>query len=351
MDITEARRNDEGAYAPRGHTTDTLDTVSGPPRIVWSAVFAGVVVAVAVQVLLGILGTGIGASTIDPLDRGNGSPSASAFGMGAGIWWAVSSLVALFIAGWIAGRLSWVTRTFDAVIHGLVAWALATIVAVYLLASTAGSVFSGAASVLGTAATVSAAGAAAVAPQLKDAAKGAMESAGVSWDDIKNEARALMRQTGKPGLQPDVVAKQAQGAVRSAATDPQATAAQSDSGNQDILALLDRLFQKGKDTASQVDRDAVINVVMARTGVSREEATKRVAGWEETYQQSKARFEQAKQQAEQKAREAADATAKAVSRAAIAGFFALLLGAIAAMVGGAFGRVRDDAVVRRTVVN
>ena len=114
--------------------------------------------------------------------------------------------------------------------------------------------------------------------------------------------------------------------------------------NQDVGSLIDRLFARGQATASQVDRDAVVNVLVARTGISREEAAKRVQDWETPYQQTRAQAQQAAEQAKQKAREAADATAKAVSRATLWGFFGLLLGGIAAAWGGMSGRPRTAMI-------
>ena len=295
------------------------------PHIAWGAIFAAVVVALAVQVLLGMLGTAIGASTLDPA-KVDGSPNASSFGIGAGIWWVVSSLIALYMAGWIAGHLSGNARKSDAVIHGLAAWAVATIVMLYLVTSAAGSVMSGAAGVLSKVADVSAQGVAAAAPSVKDAVKDAAGNAGFSFDALKDQARTVLAQSGKPGLQPGAIGQTAKDAVSNSQT-PDAN------GNQDIGSMLDKLFANGKAATSQVDRDAVVHVVMQRTGKSRPEAEQQVAAWETSYQQAKAKFDEAKQQAAAKAREVADATAKAVSRAALLAFIASLLGALAAMFG------------------
>jgi hypothetical protein len=90
-------------------------------------------------------------------------------------------------------------------------------------------------------------------------------------------------------------------------------------GSDDFDMSLEHLLGRGKD-ASQADRDAVINALAARSGISRDEAAKRVQAWE------------------QKARETADAAAKALSRAAIWGAIALLLGGVAAAIGGIVGR-------------
>ena len=66
-----------GYDAPRtGHVA-----VAGR-RISWGAVLAGVIIVLIVQLLLSLLGVGIGASTIDPMQ--GDTPRASTLGIGAG---------------------------------------------------------------------------------------------------------------------------------------------------------------------------------------------------------------------------------------------------------------------------
>ena len=130
----------------------------------------------------------------------------------------------------------------------------------YFVSSAAGSVFNGATSVLGKVADVSAKGAASAAPAITDAAKEAASNAGFSFEDLKNQARTVLAQTGKPNLQPS--------AVEQAAKHAASPSSQAGQGNQDIGSMLDRLFASGKNVASSADRDAVINVVMQRTGKS-----------------------------------------------------------------------------------
>lgn len=327
--------------SPYDNAHSTITTVAeARPRVSWGAIFAAVVIALALQILFGMLGAAIGASTIDPVSA-NGAPDPAAFGIGAGIWWVVTSLLSMLIAGWVAGHLAGTPRRSDAMLHGLAAWALATVLMLYLVSSAAGSLFSGVASVVGKVADVSAQGVAAAAPAVADQAKQAAQGTGFSWDEIKQEARSLLAQTGKPELQPEAIEKDAKSAAESV-VDAQANE------KQDIGTMLEGLFAKGKDAASQVDRDAVINVMTQRTGMSREEAAKQVEAWENSYQQSKQKFEEAKQQAEAKARQAADATAEAVSKAALLAFIASLLGALAAMFGARKGASRT--VASRTVI-
>ena len=110
-------------------------------RISWGAVFAGVVVALATQLLLNLLGMAIGAATLSP---GTGdSPSATSFSIGAGIWFALSSILAALAGGYAAGKLAGVPNEATGSWHGLTTWALATLVVFYLLSSTLGGILGG----------------------------------------------------------------------------------------------------------------------------------------------------------------------------------------------------------------
>lgn len=321
------------------HSADEIKITNVGPvrRISWGAVAAGTVTALALQVLLAMLGTGIGASTIDAVATGE-TPSATVLGGGAAIWWVVASLISLMAGGWVAGRLSGVARTAEGGMHGMLTWAVAVLAMVYLVSSAAGSLVRGAAGVLGTAATVTATGAAAAAPKIADVAGDQMEKSGISFDTIKREALAVLRQTGKPELQAGNVEQQ----IKGAASDASRTA--SNPSDQDFSALLERLLSKGRASVSEVDREAVVNVVMARSNVSREEAAKRVAGWEATAEQTRAKAAQAAEEAKVKAREVADASAKALSRAMLLGFLALAVGGLFAWWGGTLGQRRDLAL-------
>lgn len=328
-------------YGTGRPANDDVDVIVSAPlrRVSWGAIAAGTVTALAIQVLLAMLGTGIGASTVDTLAAGD-TPTATALGGGAAIWWVISSLLSLATGGWVAGRLSGVTRSAEGGMHGMLTWAVAVLATVYLVTSAAGSLMRGAAGVLGTAATVTATGAAAAAPKVADMAGEQLNKSGISFEDVKREALAVLSQTGKPALQPGDVEQQA----KAAASDASRTA--GNPSDQDFSALLERLLSKGRQTADQVDRDAVINVVMARSGVSREEAAKRVAGWEATAQQTRAKAIQASEEAKLKAREVADASAKGLSRAMLLGFLALALGGLFAWWGGTMGQRRGALQLR-----
>lgn len=117
-------------------------------RVAWGAIFAGAAISTALMVLLGILGLAIGATVIEP-DSAD-SPSARAFGIGAGVWWLVSGILALLAGGWATGRLAGLRRRWEAPLHGLVTWAVATTALVVLMGSAVGAVASGAFRVIST---------------------------------------------------------------------------------------------------------------------------------------------------------------------------------------------------------
>ena len=99
-----------------------------------------------------------------------------------------------------------------------------------------------------------------------------------------------------------------------------------------------RIFTNAAVSGKLPEEDAkyAAQVVAQRTGVSQQEAEKRV---NETFNQVQAK----KKEAETKAREAADAARKASAMAALALFLSLLIGAFIASYSATIGgRQRDD---------
>jgi hypothetical protein len=111
-------------------------------QVSWGAVLAGVVVALVSQLILNMIGIGIGVATLD-LARGD-NPSASSFSIGAGIWWTVSGILAALAGGYAAGRLAGKPTESTASWHGLTSWALTTLIIFYLLTTTIGGIVGGA---------------------------------------------------------------------------------------------------------------------------------------------------------------------------------------------------------------
>ena len=313
-------------------------------RISWSAVFAGVLVAIVTQMLLTLLGIGIGLGTIDATEEQN--PTAG-LGTGSAIWYIVSSLASLLVGGWVAGRLASAPRLFDGIIHGVLTWCLVTLLTIYFLTTTIGSIIGGAGKLVGGIVSTAGSAAAAAAPGVGKAVNSQLKENGINLDnldlgDLKNEANQILRQTGDPNLNPNTLERkanragdQAENAANRAASNPQAA--------DDVASgLFNRLFKQGQATVNSVDREDAVNVVMKRTGKSRAEAEKTVDGWIKTYEQAKVKLAQTTEEAKVKARETADAAASAGSKAAIFGFFGLLIGVAAAGYGAKMGTDSKD---------
>lgn len=115
-------------------------------RLSWGAILAGLVIALVAQIVLSVLGIAVGATLWDP-----GDP-ARALGIGAGIWVAVSALLALFAGGLVTGRLAGVLTPGDAALHGGVMWGLSILVTIWLTATGVGAVVGGAFQLAGGAA-------------------------------------------------------------------------------------------------------------------------------------------------------------------------------------------------------
>jgi hypothetical protein len=106
------------------------------PVIRWSAILAGVAVGFSVQMALTLLGVASGLSSID-VTQGE------TVGAGPLIWAGISMLISAFVGGYVAARMSGLKRKIDGVLHGVVSWAVATLLFATLATSVGGSMLSG----------------------------------------------------------------------------------------------------------------------------------------------------------------------------------------------------------------
>ena len=300
-------------------------------RISWGAVFAGALLALVTQLALSLLGAGIGLSTIDPMQEQN---PMSGIGTGAIIWYGISTLVALYVGGMVAGRLAGAPRRTDGLLHGLLSWGLVTLFTFYLLTTAVGRIISGVGGVAGRALTAAGSGLAAVAPQAGEAIKGELKEQGIDLNDVKREARLLLRQTGKAGLSPENLARQARAAGTEAKAEAGQAAANPQAADESFDDVIDKLTARAENIGDAADRDAAVNVVMKRTGKSRAESEQVVDNWITTAKRAQAQLKETKEAAGRKAREAGDAAASGLSKAAIYAFLGMVLGAAAAGFGG-----------------
>ncbi|MGW8192313.1 hypothetical protein [Sphingomonas hankookensis] len=271
-------------------------------RLSWGAVFAGVVIAVAVQLVLGILGAGIGLSMVDPVE--GTTPGAAGFGIGAGIYWLITTVVALGAGGYAAARVAGVHERFDALVHGLVVWGVTLILTLYLLTSAVGGIIGGAFRTVGAVAGTAGNAVGAVA----SAAPVAASAAGVDGQDVQEAARD--------------VRSEAAAYLSDAPNDPaQMTQEQAQAEIARQLPALARGGAEGQQAESRI-----VDVVAAQRKISREEAQAQVT-------RAKQQFVQTKNEAVATAKSATDKAAGAAAGTSFVLVLALLIGAAAAGFG------------------
>ena len=105
----------------------------------WGAIIGGALGAIAVSIILFTAGSGFGLSTVEPWSFANRMPET--FAIGAAIWLVVMQWLSAAFGGYLAGRLraKWIGLRTDEVLfrdtaHGLLAWALATVIVAALFA-------------------------------------------------------------------------------------------------------------------------------------------------------------------------------------------------------------------------
>lgn len=316
-----------------GTTQTVATTPAGLPlkRISWSAVFAGVICTLIVHILLALLGTAIGATTIDPMEEKN---PLQHLGTGALVWTAINMLLAMAAGSYVAGRLA----QREGAMHGLLMFGLSTLFTIWLAVSLASSVLGGAMNIVGSGFQALGSGISAAAPSVTQMAKDKLQENNINLGDLQNELETTLRQTGKPELQPENLQQDANKEAQNAENQAADTAKQPQNADTDLTNWLRGIMDRHSDTLQAADRDALKNIIKARTGKSDQEVDQIVAQTEQSYQQAMQKYQELKQQAEQKAREAAEQAAAATAKASWYAFFMLIIEAILAGVMGMIGR-------------
>lgn len=267
----------------------------------WGAILGGAFVTAALGIALLSLGTGLGFASASAWEQEGAS--AKTIGVGAIVWLIVVQVISAGLGGYVAGRLrtKWATVHTDEVAfrdtaHGFIVWALGVVITSFVVATTASSVVGAGASAAGSAVSAVGSGVASVA----------QGAAGSAAADPSAYFTDMLLRSEKPA---------------------------PDSNGASTRAELGRILANAARTGelAQSDRAYAAQVISARTGVSPQEADKRI-------NDVVAQTQQAKTKAEQAAREAADTARKAAATLAFATFLAMLIGAFcstyAASVGG-----------------
>jgi hypothetical protein len=102
------------------------------PRVRWSGVMSGVILALGIVLVLTALGLAIGISAVgDP--RAATAGTATGLGIGAGFWAALTLLVAYFLGGLVSTMVTDRPDRGGALVQGALVWTLASGVLLWLL--------------------------------------------------------------------------------------------------------------------------------------------------------------------------------------------------------------------------
>ncbi|EAR52246.1 hypothetical protein OG2516_02379 [Oceanicola granulosus HTCC2516] len=314
-------------------------------RASWSAIFAGTAIALALFILLSLLGLWWGFAALEPTD----AEPVGAVPSVAPWWIVISQLLALLGGGYAAGRLGGVLHKMGNYLHGAAVWAVTTLAAAWLAVSASMGLVNMTGSLLGSAASGVSSAAQAVIPEdvqvpdlalpqmgmdaLPDDLRAQLEAEGLTPEAFQAQARDIFREV--------VSQSEQRRAVNAAQQTASEIVAQPGTAAEEIDDFVGTLFGGG-GVLGEEDRAEAIAVMEQRFGITETEAERFIAEVETQLEEATAAAQNALDEARQAAAEALDTAVDAASTAAMGAFIASLLGLIAAVAGAAMGRpVRD----------
>ena len=286
----------------RDYQNHTRSTVS------WGAIFAGTTAALALHVLFMMLGAGLGLAIYSPLAE---SDPVSNLSIGALIIHSIAAIISLCLGGWIAGRFSTAHARSTGWLHGFSVWCAATVGGVVLVALGVGAMMGGLSKIVGG-------GLSAVGQPVAAAAGGA--------GDILADAANRSEET---------ISSFVEEAVGQAPEDRPTS--ENIRATREVGMALGRLFNPAREGDTSANRTDAVSALVEHTEMSQAEAERAVAEWTASYDRLQDDLAALQESAATQAREAGDAAASAVAKFSLWSFFAFLLGALAATLGGYLG--------------
>jgi plasmid maintenance system antidote protein VapI len=271
-------------------------------RVSWGGVLAGVATTLVVMLLINLLVLWLGLAAIDPI--ADPRPF-EGIGTAMSIVSVLGTAVALFLGGLVAGRLANKVGGIDVVLHGVLTWAVATFLALWLAATVIGTLLTGALGVVGTGLGALGQGAAAVAPDVADRLEATFAEQQAELAEMQEE------------LEPLWTDRQVRAEFRSAV----------------------RRIVRDAGPVTEAQRQELIDVVATHTELSEAEAAERVDRWIDAYDRTRAEIVEL----ERDLRVIADDVAAALARAAGWALLGLLVGAVVTVAGARSGAPKTAA--------
>lgn len=313
----------ERAYGLAPDHADSSRSVSS--AVSWGAIAAGAAAGASLSLILLILGVGLGLSSVSPWAREG--ISATSFGVSTIIWLTLTQLLSSAMGGYLAGRLrtKWLDTHIDEVYfrdtaHGFLAWAVASLATAALLTSAIGSILSG-----GIQAGASVVG-------------GVANTATLAAGGFAASGKMASEEGGPMAYFVDSLFRRDAPAEAAPLTGAALPVEASERTMTRDAAEVSRIFTNVSRSEPLPAEDIryVGQLVAQRTGLSQQDAEKRVT---ELYARAQARLNAA----EVATKEAADKARQASAYAALWIFVSLLGGAFIASLAATFGGRQRDA--------
>ncbi|WP_254493848.1 DUF3792 domain-containing protein [Bartonella sp. B1099] len=329
------------------------------PPISWSAIFAGLVTALATSICLSFL---VGALGLSQMDFTSSSPFEGSFlSMGTGSL--IIILISLALGGFVAGRFAETTGA----LHGFLTWALITLLmtlqAIHVVSSTAKI---GAKAALANNSMIEKtidSFKTNISPLLtklnsEDFAKFLTKNSddSINFDQLGNELRTLLHKSDIPALNPERLKTSYQAALSDIGEAITAFKKDPSHYRTTLKDLEERLSDRAEDLTAKFNRSDIINALM-KDGMTRADAQTATTRALQLYQSAEEKTTKAIKALEERAETLSDNlegaikgaqnTATKVTNTASKmgwwGFLGSLIGAIISSVCGYYGyRSRKD---------
>lgn len=316
-------------------------------RVSWGGIFAGTAIALALMVLFSTIGMAIGAMTIDP----EGGVSLGGLSIFSVIYVIVTQLISVAAGAFAAARLAGTPRTMAAMMHGAAVWAVTTLVAAFMAVSAGGAVITATSSLLSATARGVETAADALVPENVSFPDIAEIAGQVSFADLPPELRQTLRdnditpqqlrdevQTAYRNVVSEQQQQRAVAVVRNALRD--ALQSPGDIG-QDVNEAIDRLVQGENAVFGEEDVAEARTALRTNLNLSEEEVDQILATVEARFEATVEELRATVADMQERAIAFAERATATLSATSWGLALASVIGLAAGIGGGFAGRPRD----------
>ena len=308
-------------------------------RISWGSIFAGVLIATAIQVTLFLLPMSFGMVFLGPVSPG----SFEAMSWTTAIMHIIVMGVSLFMGAYIAARLSNIPKRSTGMFHGASVWAIAVLFNLVL----AGQLFSGIASGLSSAVR-GMAGAASNISLMDTLPQGMQEELrqmDLDLSGLRTEIAQVLAQTGDPNLSPEAIGQQMDELRESTVEGLRSIALNPGQADEEFNQIVGEISSTTSQLWSNVETENIANVIAARSDFSDQQAQTMAERWKRQIDQAVNNFQRNVQQAREDVVQATDQAMDRIGQFALFSFLALFCGGLLALWGGFVGTPKVAATV------